>query len=75
MADESRYWYGPKPWWGPRRTLTWQGWCVDLTLLAIFLGISPYVKERAHPFQSLGLVFGLLALYLAIVRWKGEPND
>jgi hypothetical protein len=75
MADEPRYWYGPRPWWGPRRTLTWGGWFVDIALFASLLGISPYVKEREHPFQSLGLVFGLLALYLAIAHWKGEPNN
>ena len=35
--------------------------------------IGPYVRQDAHPFKSLGLFFGLLALMLAVHRWKGEP--
>jgi len=76
MIDEPRYWFAARRYrWGYRRPLTWEGWLVDITLFVIFLGISPYASERDHPLQSLGLVFGLIALYLAIVHWKGEPND
>ena len=76
MIDEPRYWFAARRYrWGYRRPLTWEGWLVDIALLVIFLGISPYVSERDHPLQSLGLVFGLIALYLAIAHWKGEPND
>lgn len=74
MADEPRYWYAAKSWWGYRRPLTWEGWLVDIGLFATMLGISPYVKEREHPFQSLGLVFALIVLYLVIAHWKGEPS-
>ena len=74
-ADEPRYWYAARThWWGQRRPLTWEGWVLNLALFASFVGISPYVNERAHPLQSLGLIFGLLVLYVAIVHWKGEPN-
>jgi hypothetical protein len=63
MADEPRYWYAARPYrWGYRRPLTWEGWLVDIALFASVVGISPYVREREHPIQSLGLVFGLLAL-------------
>ena len=76
MADEPRYWYAARPYrWGYRRPLTWEGWLVDIALFGSLLGISPYVNEREHPLQSLGLVFGLLALYVAIAHWKGEPNN
>lgn len=76
MADEPRYWYAARPYrWGHRRPLTWEGWLVNLSLFASVVGISPYVSERKHPLQSLGLVFGLLALYVAIGHWKGEPNN
>jgi hypothetical protein len=75
MSDEPRYWYAARTWWGYRRALTWEGWLVDIALFASVLAISPYVNEREHPLQSLGLVFGLFALYLAIAHWKGEPNN
>ena len=76
MADEPRYWYAARRHrWGHRRPLTWEGWLVDVSLFAAMLGISPYASERAHPFQSIGLVFGLIALYVAIAHWKGEPNE
>jgi hypothetical protein len=32
------------------------------------------VQERQHAFKSLGLVFGLIALFLAIGHWKAEPQ-
>jgi hypothetical protein len=48
---------------------------VDIGLFASFVGISPYVSEREHPLQSLELVIGVLALYFAIVHWKGEPKN
>ena len=54
--------------------LTWEGWLVDAIWFVTFVGISPYAQERQHAFKSLGLVFGLLALFLAINHWKGEPQ-
>ena len=76
MDDDSRYWYAARRYrWGYRLPLTWQGWLVDIALIGSFLAISPYVRQHAHPFQSLGLVFGLLALYVTIGHWKGEPNN
>jgi hypothetical protein len=76
MADEPRYWYAARTHrWVSRRPLTWEGWLVDIGLFASFVGISPYVSEREHPLQSLELVIGVLALYFAIVHWKGEPKN
>jgi hypothetical protein len=76
MADEPRYWFAARPHrWGYRQPLTWEGWTLDVAFFVIVLAISPYVRQRSHPFQSLGLVFGLFAIYVAIVHWKGEPND
>jgi hypothetical protein len=75
MDNTPRYWYGAKRYpFGCRLPLTWEGWLVDAVWFATFLGISPFVNERSHPFQSLGLVFGLPAILLAIRHWKGEPQ-
>jgi hypothetical protein len=75
MNAESRYWYAARRYrWGYRHPLTWEGWLVDIVLFASLIALSPYVRQRAHPFQSLGLLFGLLALYVTISHWKGEPN-
>jgi len=54
--------------------LTWEGWLVDGIWFITFVGISPYVQERQHPFKSLALIFGLVAFFLTINRWKGEPQ-
>lgn len=74
--DTPRYWYSANlyRWWA-RWPVTWEGWLADAVAFLTFIAISPYVKGRRHPFQSLTLAFGLLALFLAIRRWKGEPND
>jgi len=75
MDDRPLYWYGaPLYPWGRRMAQTWEGWLVDAIWFISFVSISPYVQERQHPFKSLGLVFGLLAFFLAINRWKGEPR-
>ena len=55
--------------------LTWEGWLLDAVRFVTFVGISPYVQELQHPFKSLGLVFGLLAFFLAISRWKGHQPE
>jgi hypothetical protein len=60
--------------WGWRRPQAWEGWLVDAIWFITFIGTSPYVQERQHPFKSLGLVFGLIVFFLAIGRWKGEPQ-
>lgn len=75
MDDRPRYWFAAKRYrWGGRMPLTWEGWLVDAVWFATSVAISPWVQERRHPFQSLGLVFGLFAFFLAVNRWKGEPR-
>jgi hypothetical protein len=75
MDDMPRYWYAAKRYrWGPRLPQTWEGWLVDIVLFVTLVVIAPWVQERRHPFQSLGLVFGLIAFSLVISRWKGEPQ-
>jgi hypothetical protein len=75
MDDGTRYWFAAKRYrWGWRMPLTWEGWLVDAIWFVTFIGISPYVQERQHPFKSLGLVFGLIALFLTISHLKGEPR-
>jgi len=59
MDDRPRYWFAAKRYrWGWRVPLTWEGCLVDAIWFIAFIGISPYVQERQHPFKSLGLVFG-----------------
>jgi len=75
MDDTPRYWFSAKRFGlGWRTAVTWEGWVVDLTWLVTFLAISPYVRSHEHPFRSLGLVFGLLAFFILIRHWKGEPG-
>jgi hypothetical protein len=76
QAHEPRYWYAARRyrWWGGRLPLTWEGWLVDAVWLVTWISLSPVVGEREHPLLFLGLVFGMLALFLAIREWKGEPE-
>jgi hypothetical protein len=74
MDDTPRYWFSAKRWGlGWRTPLTWEGWTVDAVWFVTFIAISPYAKERQHPLQTLGLVVGLLAVFISIRHWKGEP--
>jgi len=73
--DEPRYWYGAPYSWGFRPAITREGWAFDLAICLALFAIGPYVRQDAHPFKSLGLFFGLLALDLAVRRWKGEPSS
>lgn len=73
MSNTTRYWYATKRHrWSCRLAQTWEGWLVDAAWLVTFFGIFPWVQERRHPLQSLGLVFGLIAIFMA--TWKGEPQ-
>lgn len=73
MDDTPRYWYGAKSClFGTRLPLTWEGWLVDAVWLALWIGMSPFIRSREHGLQGLGIFFGMLALLLAIRHWKGE---
>jgi hypothetical protein len=74
MDDTPRYWFSAKRFGlGWRTPLTWEGWVVDVVWFVTFVAISPYASANQHPVQSLGLVFGLLAVFISIGHWKGEP--
>ena len=75
MESAQRYWYAARRnRWSYRRPLTWEGWVVDGVWAITFVGMSPYVQQGEHPLQSLGLVFGLIAIFMAVRSWKGEPQ-
>ena len=77
MDNTPRYWFSAKRFpFGQRIAVTWEGWLLDAISLAAFigLGITPFMRERRHPFLSLGLVFGLLAIFMSIRSWKGQPR-
>jgi hypothetical protein len=72
--DTPRYWFSAKRYWGGRLPLTWEGWLVDVVWIITFVCFAPYAQERRHPFQTFGLMFGLIVFFLSIRRWKGEPR-
>jgi len=48
---------------------------VDAVWIATLIGISPLLRaDSQHPLQGLGLYFGLIAVFMAIRSWKGEPQ-
>jgi hypothetical protein len=76
MDNARRYWYGAKRYpFGCRFPLTWEGWLVDAIWISSFIGISPLLRpDSQHSLQGLGLYFGLIAVFMAIRSWKGEPR-
>jgi hypothetical protein len=76
MDNTPRYWYTAKRFpFGHRLAQTWEGWLVDAVWFATSLGISPLLRaDSQYPLQGLGLWFGLIAVFMAIRSWKGEPQ-
>ena len=76
MDNTPRYWYGAKRFpFGCRLPLTWEGWLVDFVWVASSLGISTLLrKDSQHPVLGLGIMFGLMAVFIALRSWKGEPK-
>jgi len=55
--------------------VTWEGWLVDGVWCATNVGISPLLRvDSQHPLLGLGLLFGMMVLFLTIRSWKGEPS-
>jgi hypothetical protein len=41
----------------------------------LLLSLSPLLRrDSQHPLLGLGLMFGMLAVWIAIRSWKGEPR-
>jgi hypothetical protein len=76
MDDTPRYWFSAKRFGlGWRTPLTWEGWAVDLTWLASCIAIARYLRSPDHPLRSLGLFFSLIAFFVCVRHWKGEPGQ
>jgi len=70
-----RYWFSAKRYGlGWRTPLTWEGWVVDLLWIAAMLAAAPWMRTRQHPGRQLAFLFGVIALFVAIRHWKGEPQ-
>jgi hypothetical protein len=73
MDDRPRYWFGPKVYFGSRRPLGWRGWVAAAVWMTVWLAAIPVINSPDHPFLSLGFLFGWLAVWLGVTKWKGEP--
>lgn len=75
MDDPPRYWYSAPYCRFWRRPITWEGWACDLGLGAIMVCLSPWLRaDCQHPLPVLALVGGLIAIYIVVKWWKGEPQ-
>jgi hypothetical protein len=78
VEDTPRYWFAtPQFGFGYRHPITWEGWTVDLVLLAVLFAAGFWIRghRQEHPMGQLGFFFGWLAASLIIQRWKGEPKS
>ena len=72
--DTPHYWFSAPQWgFGARLPVSWEGWLADGVWLALWLAMSPYMRSREHGLHGLGVLFAMLAILLAMHRWKGEP--
>jgi hypothetical protein len=55
--------------------VSWEGWAIDLGIVAVLLGGGPWVRTTQHIFLALSFVFVPLLLRAAVAHWKGEPDD
>jgi hypothetical protein len=54
--------------------VTWEGWVVDAVWFVTNLAVSPLLRvDSQHPVLGLGLLFGMMAVFMTIRSWKGEP--
>jgi hypothetical protein len=76
MDNTPRYWYGAKRYpFGCRLAQTWEGWLLDAVWFVANLSISPLLRaDSQHPLLGLGLLFGMITVFMAIRSWKGEPQ-
>jgi hypothetical protein len=58
---------------GYRPPLGWRGWLAMAVWMAVWLAAIPFIDSKEHPVQSLGFLFGWLALLMGPTKWKGEP--
>jgi len=75
-SDKPRYWFGAKLYgWSYRPLLNWQG-CVSYAVwLTVWVAAAQFVRkgQLQHPFQTFAFFFGMIAVLLGILKWKGEP--
>jgi hypothetical protein len=73
-SDDPRYWFPAKRYgwgWGP--PLTWEGWIVVASFLALVVaGIFLVPPQQSMP-KFVGYVIALTVILTAICWWKGEP--
>ena len=76
MESTPYYWYTAKRFGvGWRTALTWQGWAIDLGILALFIVAGSWFRSLDHPSLQLTVLFGVLLVRAAVAHWKGEPGS
>jgi hypothetical protein len=69
-----RYWFPAKTFgWGWGLPVTWQGWLVLLSYLALVLASISFIRPALHPLVFAACIAALTAV-LTIICWcTGEP--
>ncbi len=74
LNDQPRYWFPAKRYgwcWGPPST--WQGWVVLAVYLPLLIAFTLLVLSDRYPFWCWAALGTLIATFIAICWWKGEP--
>ena len=75
MHDLSKYRYSAKRFGlGWRTPLTWEGWAIDLSIVAFFFCASPWFRTTRHGFLALACLFVPLLMRGVVAHLKGEPD-
>ena len=73
-SDDVRYWFPAKRYgWGWGLPLTWEGWIVFATFLALVIAGVILLPPRQSMPAFLGYIIAISVVFGAICWWKGEP--
>jgi hypothetical protein len=73
-ARSPRYWFPAKTYgWGWGFPCTWEGWGVLGVYLGLLLALIVLVPADRHPTWFWAGVGTLIATFIAICWWRGEP--
>ena len=72
--NQPRHWFPAKRYgWGWGLPSTWEGWVVLAVYLPLLIAFTLLVLSDRYPFWCWAALGTLIATFIAICWWKGEP--
>ena len=75
MINAPQYWFPAKTYgWGWGLPLTWQGWVVLATYVAVLVAAAFFIDVNKRPVVYSAIVLAASAVLVGICWVKGEPT-